>query len=369
MVEGARKDRFVVQEAHQRGVTAVELWVIDPIGHAHNVSIPIDSLDQVLEDGFVISAEALGEAFEASEDLRLAPDPATFIGRDRSGRLICDVRQRDGSPAPLCSRSSLKRALGHANRVGSLFYVGATIQHHWLRKPDDDHPLNDPRLVRILGEETARSLEALGIAWRAHYAGLDGRFCLELDWVDPLTLADAIVTHRRVVHDLALAHDAAATFSPFPWSAPRSRLDLFVSASRDGASVFQDALEVDGLAPGGRAFIAALERELGGLELVMRSTLHSYRVPEPPVIRQGPSTHGDGGATILVGGADACANPYSFLAAVIGLGAEATDGESTAIAPAQTLLEAVHRASRSSRMRAIVGAELIESLGSLGEIR
>ena len=28
-----------------------------------------------------------------------------------------------------------------------------------------------------------------GIAWRAYYQGGDGRFCLELDWVDPLTLA------------------------------------------------------------------------------------------------------------------------------------------------------------------------------------
>jgi glutamine synthetase len=381
-----------LQKAHERGVTAVELWVTDPFGRVQTIWIPIDALDQALDDGFVVSPEALGEAFEPlegeqhgyGEDARLAPDPATFMspseeGGDgspgssrRSGRLICDLRHGDGAPAALCSRTALKRALGRATRVGSLFYVGATLQHHWVRRPDEDHPLSEPRLIRVLGEETARSLEALGIAWRAHYLGRDGRFCLELDWVDPLTLADAIVTHRRVVHDVAQAHDVSATFAPFPWSAARSRLDLIVSLSRDGASVFQNTLEPEGLAPGGKAFIAALEREMGALELVMRSTLHSYGTPEAPVIRQGPSTHGEGGATILIGGADACANPYSFLAAVIGLGAPSSDadgaGDRALPPPAQTLLEAAHRASHSSRLKDILGAALIDSLGSMGEL-
>lgn len=391
MVEGGGSGRFVLQKAHERGVRTVELWAVDPLGRAQSVTVPVDALDQALEDGFVVAPEALGEAFEGAavqagqrplDEVHLAPDAATFsllprvsssLGEGRGvARIICEILRADGSPSALCSRTALKRTLGRATRLGSLFYVGATLQHHWLAAPDDDHPLDDQRRIRVLGEETAHALEALGIAWRAHFLGADGRFCLELDWVDPLSLADAIVTHRRVVHDVALSHGAAATFAPFPWSAPRSRLDLYVSLSRDGTSAFDDALEKDGLAPAGRAFVTALEAEIGGLELVMRSTLHSYVMPEPPLVRRGPSARGDGGATILIRGADACANPYSLLAAVLGLGGEAMEGASapaSRLPPAQTLLEAAHRAGQSSKLKELLGLELIESLGSLGDTR
>jgi len=382
-------DRFVLHKAHERGVTAVELWATDPAGRVQVVSVPIDALDEALEDGFAVASEALGEAFVheperavlAASEIYLAPDPATFAVIARHGddmseapgtaRLICDLREADGSPSSLCARTALKRTLGRATQLGSLFYVGATLQHHWLATPDDDHGLAAPRLIRTLGQETARALEALGIAWRSHYLGGDGRFCLELDWVDPLTLADAIVTHRRVVHDLALDYGVSATFAAFPWSTARSRMDLYVSLTRDGAAAFQDTLDPNGLAPAARTFIRALEADLGGLELVMRSTLHSYVAPESPVVRRGSSARGEGGATVLVRGADACANPYTLLAAILGIGADASEATTgvTRPAPAQTLLEAAHRASLSARLRDILGVELIDSLGSLGDAR
>lgn len=385
---GSGNDRFVLHKAHERGVTAVELWATDPAGRVQVVSVPIDALDEALEDGFAVASEALGEAFASEHgasvvapEIYLAPDPATFVVLARHGegaaeapgtaRLICDLREADGSPSPLCARTALKRTLGRATQMGSLFYVGATLQHHWLATSDDDHALAEPRLIRTLGQETARALEALGIAWRSHYLGPDGRFCLELDWVDPLTLADAIVTHRRVVHDLALDFDASATFAAFPWSTARSRMDLYISLTRDGAAAFQDTLDPNGLAPAARTFIRALEADAGGLELVMRSTLHSYASPESPVIRRGSSARGEGGATVLVRGADACANPYTLLAATLGLGADASEATSvvTKPAPAQTLLEAAHRASLSPRLRDILGMALIDSLGSLGATR
>ncbi len=387
-VGASSNDRFVLHKAHERGVTAVELWATDPAGRVQVVSVPIDALDEALEDGFAVASEALGEAFERVHgqdpgEVYLAPDPATFCvmsshsqGADAHGgtaRLICDLRQADGSPSPLCARTALKRTLGRATQLGSHFYVGATVLHHWLAGPDDDQPLTARRLIRTLGQETGRALEALGIAWRSHYLGIDGHFCLELDWVDPLTLADAIVTHRRVVHDLALDLGASATFAPFPWLAERSRMDLYISLMRDGAAAFQDMLDPDGLAPAARTFIRAIEAEAGGLELFMRSTLQSYVQPESPVVCRGSSARGEGGATVLVRGADACANPYTLLTAVLGLGADASEAATakpvTKPAPAQTLLEAAHRASLSPRLRDLLGPELIESLSSLGDVR
>lgn len=372
----ARSDRFVLQKAHERGVTAIELWAIDPLGATAIVTTPIDALDVAFEDGFAVSPEALSEVLAGQGELYLAPDPATFsllpaeakatAGHDGEvvARLICDLRTGDGAPSPLCGRSALKRTLGRATLLGSTFYVGATLQHHWMQGPEDENPLVDRKKIRALGQATSRALELLGIAWRSHYLGHDGRFCLELDWVDPLTLADAIVTYRRVVQDLAIEHGVVAAFSPHPWpSASRSRLDLFVSLVRDGASAFFDPLEAQGLSPSARAFIGALEAELGGLDLALRRTVGSYTASDLPSIARGPDARGEGGPTVHVRGADAGCNPYPALALIIGLGAEASDAATRPRAlAASSLVDAAHQASASARIREVLGAPFVESL-------
>ena len=372
----AQRNDFVLQKAHERGVTAIELWAIDPLGRTSVVTTPIDALDVAFEEGFAVSTEALSDVLTGAGELYLAPDPATFCllpagpqAADEHvvARLICDLRGADGAPSPLCARTALKRTLGRATQLGSTFYVGATIQHHWMQGPEDETPLSDRRKVRMLGQATSRALEMLGIAWRSHYLGQDGRFCLELDWVDPLTLADAIVTHRRVVADLATEHGVVAAFAPHPWpSASRSRLDLFVSLVRDGAPAFFDALAASGLSPAARAFMGALEGELGGLDLALRRTVGSYAAFDAPSIGRGPDARGEGGPTVQVRGADAGANPYPVLALIIGLGAEAPDAQVRGRgAPASSLVEAAHFAAASARIRDVLGAALVESLAQV----
>lgn len=115
--------------------------------------------------------------------------------------------------------------------------------------------------------------------------------------------------------------------------------------------------------------MGALQAELGALRVVMRGTLHSYATPESPVVRRGSSARGDGGSTVLVQGADASANPYTFLAAVLGLGSggdeAATYAAETPHEPAQTLLEAAHRATHLARLREILGTAMITALSEL----
>lgn len=372
---GRLSDRFILHKARERGVTSVELWAVDPLGQIQVVTVPLEALDVALDEGFAVASEALGELLSrgapSDDELVLAPDPATFtvLSRD-TARLLCDLRTLDGAPSPLCARSTLKRVLGRAGQLGSMFYVGATIQHRFARGPEDERTVDDARVLRALGQEAARALESHGIAWRSFYLGTDGRVCTELDWVDPLTLADAVVTHRRIAHDLADGTRAAApaglhaSFAPFPTPGARSRLDLFLTLTRDGAVAFDDAFEPDGLAPAARTFIEALRAEVGGLELVMRSTLGSYPAPEAPYVGRGPSARGDG-ATVAVRGADASANPYTLLASIIGLGSEPrATPPSAPVEPARSLLEAAHRASASARLRDLLGAELITRIGS-----
>jgi glutamine synthetase len=369
---GQTTDRFIVQKAHERGVASVELWGTAPSGRLHTVTLPRDALEVVLEEGYSTSAESF-EAGGLGRELILAPDPASFQLLPRggeaeaTGRLICDFRAPDGSPSPLCSRSVLKSALGRAAQRGSNFYVGATLEHRWLEASHDGppRPLRDGKKARALADATARGLDALGIAWRSHSARSASHQAFELEWMDPLMLADALVTHRWLIREVARAAGLDATLMPVPWTdATRSRLDLYVSLVEDHAPAFLDPLGPDGLSPGARTFVTALEAELGGLALIVRGTVNSFSAADAPWLGVGPAARGEGGPTVHFGGLDACSNPYLVLALVVAFGLDRDAPGRLESRPSDTLVEAARRAVLSPRIREVLGAPMLEVLAA-----
>lgn len=363
---------YIVQKAQSRGVTCVELWTVDLAGRPTAVTVPVAGLEAVLEDGLSIPAAVLGED---GPELVLTPDPHTFavppIVRGQAvARLLCDVHDVTGLPSPLCARSALKRQLGRANALGYTFYMGATIDHRCLAAIGEARPA-DAAIGASIARAEADVLEAVGVAVRAFHGerGADrgdrgSHWAFDLDWVDPLTLADAVVTHRRVLRDVARAVGRDVTFMPHPWpGAARSRLDLFVSLVEGGTPSFPDALDPGGLSPAARSFGAWLEAEVQALELVMKGTVNSWTEPHPPRVMASASGRGEGGATVQVRGADSAANPYLLIALVLGAGLESSRGSAPAHGgPAATLVEAARAAEVSSLAREVLGPELLRAL-------
>lgn len=390
--EGPDVPDFVVQRAHERNVGAVELWVTEPGGALQVVQVPKEALPEILEDGYLAGAE-LGQAFAPRErrmasvapEVYLVPDPMTFqvVPRPGSGRslarLVCDVQLPDGSPSPLCVRSSLKAALGRVASEAVTFYSGARLSHRWLAEARRPSPLLDPRRQQLLADQTASLLDQLAIPWRSHGAGTasggghdedPSRWGFELDAVDPLTLSDGIVTLRRLALLTAHAEGCGATWMPHPWpGAPRASLELSLSRAspiEGGTSAFCDLLHPTGLSILGRAVSDALAAEIPALSLVLRGTANSYTRPDPVEVVAAPMSRSEARAAISVRGADACTNPYVALALVIAVAHEA------ALAPhatpverparPQTLVEAARVAQLSSTMRSVLGAELLDGL-------
>ena len=359
MAEGAG---YIQQKAQQRGVTCVELWVTDLGGRARAVSVPLVALEAVLEDGLTVSASVVGGA--PDDELVLVPDAHTFAVVGTVGRLLCDVQEVSGAPSPLCVRTVLKRQLGRANGLGYTFYVGATVEHRWLigREP---LPV-DGGSASMLGRAATDVLESVQVPVRAFHParGDASHQAFDLDWVDPLTLADALVTHRRVLREVATTHGRGVTFMPHPWTdAARNRLDLYVSLVEGGTASFSDALDPRGLSPAARTFGAWLEAEVPALELVMKATVNSWTEADTPRVMASASGRGEGGASVLVRGADACANPYLVLALVLGAGLASGRGAPPSVAsPAATLVEAARAAAASSLTRDVLGVELLRVL-------
>jgi len=364
---------WIVQKAQQRGVPAVELWSVDLVGRPVAVTVPLAGLEAALEDGLTTSGALVRR--KDSEDVVLVADPQTFVvlppagARPAIGRLVADLQALSGAPSPWCSRTVLKRQIGRANGLGYTFYIGATIELHWLAAPGDARPAPAGAAER-LALSAAAALEEVGVAVRAIQPGrgADGsHWAFDLDWVDPLTLADSLVTFRRVVRDVARAGGHEVTFMPHPWNeAARSRLDLYVSLVEGGTSSYADALEPGGLSPAARVFSAWLASEVPALELVFKGTVNSYAVPDVPRVVTSALGRGEGGAAVQVRGPDSAANPYLTLALVLGVGLAAAQGgpPTQRASGASTLREAARAAEASAAVRDILGAELLELLVS-----
>lgn len=376
---------FVVQRAHEQNVAAIELWVTDALGALHVIEIPRESLEDTLADGHFAGpalAAALSPTGQRSE-LYLAPDPMTFqhVSRQRrSARLICDVQLADGTPWPLCVRGRLKRTLGRVAADGATFYLGASSTQRWLAAPLTPSPLTAPHRQQLLAEETARGLDALSIPWRSHrrVAGDPrdpSRWLFELDLVDPLTLADSLVSLRRLAETSAHADAAGVTWMPHPWEGvERASLDLTLTrlSSIEGpSSTLSDPLRPDGLSLTGRAVARALEAELGPLSLVLRSTVNSYTRPGAVAIEASPMSRSESGAALWIAGADASSNPYLVAATLVAVAHEGAlkaprddtrHGLAGGPALPQTLVEAAREAEESAMLAEVLGAELSSGL-------
>lgn len=386
----ARKSSdYVKTMATKSGIGFVELWVADLAGRLRGVTVTTGQLEGAFDDGVPLPARALGVRGDAADaPLVLVPDASTWAVLPRLApdappvaRMFCDLTRTDGAPCPWDARGVLKRALGRATDLGYTFYVGAVIQHYYLAgvappRPLDhgpDHGFGPAPTRQGLAHATVQALEQLGVIVNAlAQAPGPAQHQFELAWADALTLSDALVTHRRVVCDIARARGHAATFMPFPFAdAPRSDLELTLSLHDGDEAAFYDPRAALGRSPAAHQFAAGVARLDDALSLLARPTLNSYtRAPTTSSLLVNPGVGGgDTEGHLLYRGADASANPYLLVAALLDAGLDGVraanhDAPGDAAAPALpvTLVQAATLAQTSPLLRQTLGAELVSAL-------
>jgi len=390
-----KSNEYITAKAQKSGVAFVELWAVDLAGRLRGLTVPSAQLESVFEDGAPVAAETLGGAGDDLTPLILAPDPATWSilpvglsGAPAVARMFCDVLRADGSPYACDARGALKRAIGRASDQGYTFYAGIAVEHYLLASPR--HGATSPGaapepLVAHLGRARGyastpaehelmlgaiAALERLGIAVRSVAFGAGpSQLRFDLAYADALTVADALVTHRRVVCDLARAQGLGATFMPFPYAdAPGSALDVTLSLLDAGEPLFYE----DPRAGDGSAFAqqlaSGLEAAGPALSLLCRGTVNSYSRPASPAARVLLDAHaaGEDGAALRFVGADASANPHLLLAALLGACLLGVRGELATpagrAAPPVTLVQAAQLAADTPWLQDCLGRELLSAL-------
>src|SRR5687767_7107758 len=130
---------FVLTRVAEANVRLIDLQFSDIVGGAKALTIPIELLAVVLEQGYRFDGSALTGGHRKVElDLFLKPDPETLAifpfeaEGPRRARLCCSVIRRDGQPFAGDPRSVLERNLAAARDLGFDYRVAIEMEYYLL---------------------------------------------------------------------------------------------------------------------------------------------------------------------------------------------------------------------------------------------
>lgn len=288
----------VLKKARDMNVKFVRLQFSDILGVVKNVAIPVESLPQALDGKIMFDGSSI-EGFVRIEesDVYLAPDPDTFAifpWKPREGttaRLMCDIKNPDGSPFAGCPRSALKRVLAEAQAMGYQLVVGPEPEFFLFENDAQGKPTTRTTdeagyfdLSPVdLGEDARRemvlTLEEMGFEIEAtHHEVAPGQHEIDFRQADALKTADNIATFRFVVRTVARQHNMHATFMPKPISGINgSGLHLHQALMAGDENVFWDPKQADGLSRLAHRYIAGLIHHAKALTAVTNPLINSYK--------------------------------------------------------------------------------------------
>jgi glutamine synthetase len=347
----ARREQVLGRVA-EADVRLIDLQFSDIVGGAKALTIPIELLAVVLEQGYRFDGAALTGGHRKVElDLFLMPDPETLAifpfeaDGQRRARLCCSVVRRDGQPFAGDPRSVLERNLAQARELGYDYRVAVEMEYYLLpgdgSLPDRESgagyfSVADDQIASTR-DAVLTSLQGMGITvGGSHHETGPGQEELDLPDVGALRMADQLITVRQVIRSVARRHGLRATFMPKPMEdAPGSGMHVFQSLNRtvDG----RDALGTEGnnLTQEAHWLIGGQIEHAIGMTLITNPTVNSYkrlnaghraprygtwaRVSQASLIRV-PNWIDTDQAEIELRSPDAMANPYLAFSVALAAG-------------------------------------------------
>jgi len=243
---------------------------------------------------------------EYDPDQIMVPDPDTICEapgfRTPTAYVIADAFTRDGSPLAVAPRMILKKVIKLFTDKGWTPVVAPEVEFYLVsRNTDPDFPLVPPMGSSGRPETASQpyGLEALNefediiehIYEHCEKAGLNidtmihesGAAQLEVNFLhgDPLRLADEVLLFKRIVRQVALAHEVYATFLAKPMSnQPGSAMHLHQSLlDANGKNVFSTANGRDSVLF--RHYIGGLVRLLPQIAPLFAPNVNSFRRMRP----------------------------------------------------------------------------------------
>lgn len=375
---------MILELLAKENVHNLRLWFTDIMGRNKNVEVPASQFEKALNGEIMFDGSSI-EGFSRIEesDMLLVPDLRTFRifpWEERGGRvarLICDVKNPDGSDFGGCPRSVLKRACERAEKMGFTMNVGpeaefflfekdargkATVDTHDSGGYFDLTPIDRGEDAR---REIVKVLESLDYEVEAgHHEVAFGQHEVDFKYAEALLTADNIATFRFVVRRVALDFNLHATFMPKPvFGINGSGMHLNQSlCTLDGKNAFYDPNGAYELSDAGRWYIGGLLEHARGICAITNPLVNSYKRLVPgyeapthiawsernrsPLVRV-PARRGSGTRAELRMPDPSC-NPYLAIAVCLNAG---LDGIEKQMDPGPSINKNIFAMSQRERSR------------------
>jgi len=285
---------YVLKQVRDNDIKFIHLWFTDVLGFLKSFSITTDELEGALEEGMGFDGSSI-EGFSRIQesDMVAFPDTSTFQllpwrpEQQGVARMFADVRNPDGSPFDGDPRQVLKRNLKRAADMGLTFYVGPELEFFYFKSDDGtevlDHggyfDLTPIDVARDLRRQTIFSLQSMGIDVEySHHEVAPSQHEIDLRYTDALTMADAVMTYRLAVKEIAQHNGVYATFMPKPiFGVNGSGMHTHQSIFRGDDNAMFDAGDEYHLSAEGKAYVAGLLRHAPEITSVLNQWVNSYK--------------------------------------------------------------------------------------------
>jgi len=407
----------VLKIVRDENVKHIRFWFTDILGFLKSFAITPSELESGLDEGMGFDGSSIeGFARIHESDMIAMPDPSTFKiipwrtqGEVKVARMFCDVMNPDGTPYAGDPRYALKRSLAKAAGMGYTYHVGPELEYFYFKssegKPEIiDHggyfDLTPLDIASDLRRDTVEALHKLciDVEYSHHEVG-PSQHEIDLRYKEALAMADAAMTYRLTVKEVALEHGIYATFMPKPlFGENGSGMHVHQSLFKDGKNAFFDAADERHLSEVGKAFIAGILTHAREICSLLAQWVNSYKrlVPgyEAPVyigwavrnrsalVRMPMYKPGKENATrIEVRCPDPSCNPYLAFAVMLAAGLKGIEKGYELAAPVEediyemtpeerlargipslphTLAEAIHETEKSELVRECLGDHIFD---------
>jgi len=287
---------YVLKTVKDKKVKFIRLWFTDVLGFLKSFAITAEELEAALDEGMGFDGSSIqGYARIDESDMIAKPDPTTFAilpWRPDEGagvaRMFSDVLQPDGRPYEGDPRWALKRNLKKAADLGYKFYVGPELEYFYFKNSDSSPATLDAGgyfdltpldVASDLRRDTVLALENMGIAVEySHHEVAPSQHEIDLRYMDALAMADAAMTYRLAVKEVAMKYGVYATFMPKPlFGQNGSGMHTHQSLFKDGENAFFDLNDKYHLSKVAKAYIAGLLNYAREICSVVAQWVNSYK--------------------------------------------------------------------------------------------
>ena len=288
---------YVLKTIKSRDVYFVRFWFTDVLGRMKSFAVSPNELEGAFEEGMEFDGSCVeGFAGTSESDMLAFPDASTFQvlpwrpDSNAVARMFCSIKTPQGEWFEGDPRRILARTIQRLSNAGFEAIVGPEVEYFYFKDSSGTEVLDRGGYFDLtsldsasdLRRDTVLTLEKMGIPVEySHHETGPSQHEVDLRFSDAMSMADAVMTYKMVVKEVAAAHGVYASFMPKPLSdAPGSGMHVHISLfDEEEHNAFFDTSDPSGsnLSTIGKQFIAGLLRYAPEFSLVTNQFVNSYK--------------------------------------------------------------------------------------------